>query len=153
MPTVIKAGTALQKRLYVVDSSLAAVRRINTKPFGRFFVLAFLLDGVRWDESTLRSAISTLLDKGAVYLLFHGTLCLEAEHIADRVIVERLGDKETADNVIMTTSHTGMLLGQFVEIATMRSWPAKSYIDSWESDVFICLNGRECAAEVAELLR
>ena len=150
---IMEAGTVLEKRLFVVDIRLTMVATIDAKQFGRFFVLAFLLNETEWLASDLRKAVTKMIERGARYLLFHGARCEEAEWIADQLCVERLGDRETARNVILTTSHPDQTLSDFLEQATMSSCPAEDYIAHWEASVFLCLAGPKQALAVADLLR
>lgn len=152
MSSIMEAGFALGRRLVVIDAPLAEIPRIDATQLGKSFLAAFLLDGVEWQSQDLSSAIDYLIERGANSLLFHGDRASEAEFLADRAIVERVGDRETAENVIVTIS-SKRPIAEFLEEATVSIAPAADYLEGWDSDVFFCVAGTDEARAVAEMLR
>jgi hypothetical protein len=151
MASIVQAGTAREGvRVLVVDTSLAEIRPMTSLPFGKSFLVAFLLGDMRWQQADLRAAVGHLLQNGANSFYFHGNHCKEAESIADSVIVEQFGDRETSESVILTVSSTKSL-NEFLEDLYLM-FPASGYMDVWESDVFLCIAGSEQARHVTSLL-
>ena len=75
---IIHAGVALGHRLIVVDAPLKAIRKINTRKFGKLFLAAFMLDDMNWQAIDMKEALSHLLHKGAKCFIFHGNKAEEA---------------------------------------------------------------------------
>lgn len=75
---IIDAGVALGHRLIVVDSPLKAIRKLNTRSFGKVFLVAFMLDDVDWQAINMKEALSHLLHKGAKCFIFRGNKAEEA---------------------------------------------------------------------------
>lgn len=148
-----EVGTAVGRRLIVVDAPLESIPKVDTRRLGAGFTAMFLLDDQVWKDDQLKRAVSFLLPQGANSFVFYGSRADQAEWIADQVIIKYLGDHETSNNAVTTISRTDQSLSEFLGEATLSFAPAEDYMDGWSSSVFFCIAGSAQADMVAELLR
>ena len=77
---------------------------------------------------SIGSAAPVLVERGLAFVSAWGTDCARVETDFDTAIVDR-NPNETADNVILTTSHANDSLKEAVEFFVLVAQPAPAYVD------------------------
>lgn len=90
----------------------------------RYFGLLLVAD----HAISIGSAAAVLLERGLAFVSAWGTDCARTEADFDSAIVDR-NPNETADDVILTTSHANDSVDEAVEFFVVSAHPASAYFD------------------------
>ena len=77
---------------------------------------------------SIGSAAPVLVERGLAFVSAWGTDCARVETDFDTAIVDR-NPNETADDVVLTTSHANDCLDEAVEFFVISAHPAPAYVD------------------------
>ena len=77
---------------------------------------------------SIGSSAAVLLERGLAFVAAWGTDCARVEAEFDSAIIDR-HPHETADDVILTTSHASDSLDEAVEFFVVTAHPASAYVD------------------------
>ena len=118
----------------------------------KHFICFIACNGFVWVDQDLYLALERLLCSGAIYFCAWGPDCERIHDMADRAILDQMGDVE-ADSLVPTTWHEQESLGEALWFAARTAAAAPAYEKSCSSFLAISVGHRHWYSAIADLLR
>lgn len=126
-------------------------RDINS--LDQYFICIMFFNDSDWNIEDMKGLIRRLIERGAVYFLFHGSRSEEVHDLADEIQEEIIGEcKITESNVIGTSWFTRDSEEEILFSGFRCSIPADDYLEKFHAYVVISLGTGTAANHLRGLL-
>jgi hypothetical protein len=115
-----------RRSLYLCSSDELEQLTDKIQSDSAYFGLLIALDASKVDDDQIRKAASGLLSKGLAYLCAWGPDCERVHDLFDQAAIE-INEKLSADDVVMTTWHSGESLEEALWFFAHAAFPTKFF--------------------------